>query len=321
MTNDDSATVFASTALLRRGTLLAGLGVLAFSLSFPATLWSLESFGPWSSVGLRGSLAGALALTALVLARVPRPARHQWAPLAVVATGCAIGFPLLTTFALQTASTAHSAVVIGALPMATAAIATFRTRSWQPPAFWLAAGAGAVVVIVFALTQNHGRPSVADLLLFGALVVCAAGYAEGGSLATAMPGWQVIAWGVVLGLPVNITVAAIALPAETVQPSVKGFFGLIYIAAISQFGGFAVWYRGMALIGVARASQLQLTQPLLTVGWAVLLLGERVSWAVPVTAVVVLVCVVLTQRFGRSPARAQRSEDEQVLPAAAQRRW
>lgn len=29
------------------------------------------------------------------------------------------------------------------------------------------------------------------------------------------------------------------------------------IAAISQFGGFMAWYRGMALIGVPKASQLQ----------------------------------------------------------------
>ncbi|WP_408649548.1 hypothetical protein [Kocuria marina] len=35
-----------------------------------------------------------------------------------------------------------------------------------------------------------------------------------------------------------------------------------------------VWYRGMALMGIARASQLQLMQPLLTLVWTVLLLGE-----------------------------------------------
>ncbi|MFG3555679.1 EamA family transporter [Micromonospora sp. NPDC047557] len=54
--------------------------------------------------------------------------------------------------------------------------------------------------------------------------------------------------------------------------------GVLIIAfTISQFGGFVVWYRGMGLIGVARASQLQLAQPLLTLVWAVLLLGEHLS--------------------------------------------
>lgn len=71
---------------------------------------------------------------------------------------------------------------------------------------------------------------------------------------------------------------------------------MAYIAGISQFGGFVVWYKGMSLIGVARASQLQLAQPLLTLVWAVLLLGEHVSPAVPLIAVVVLTCIVVTQR-------------------------
>jgi drug/metabolite transporter (DMT)-like permease len=41
---------------------------------------------------------------------------------------------------------------------------------------------------------------------------------------------------------------------------------------------------------------LQLAQPLLTLVWSVLLLGERLTWAAPVTAVAVLVCIAVTQR-------------------------
>jgi drug/metabolite transporter (DMT)-like permease len=52
----------------------------------------------------------------------------------------------------------------------------------------------------------------------------------------------------------------------------------------------------MAAIGVPRASQLQLAQPLLTLGWAVLLMGEQPSPLAPVTAVAVLACIAVTQR-------------------------
>ncbi|NEC24371.1 EamA family transporter, partial [Streptomyces parvus] len=45
----------------RSGTVLAGLGVVAFSLTFPATAWGLESFGPWSLVALRSVLAALVA--------------------------------------------------------------------------------------------------------------------------------------------------------------------------------------------------------------------------------------------------------------------
>ncbi|KUL55552.1 hypothetical protein ADL22_00510 [Streptomyces sp. NRRL F-4489] len=256
----------------------------------------MDGFGPWSAIGVRGVLAAVIALAALLLTRAPLPARADWPALAVVAGGCAVGFPLLTTLALQTSSTANSAVVIGALPMATAVISALITRRSPSKVFWAAAGIGAATVVVYTLSQNHGRPTVADLYLFGALLVCAAGYAQGGRLSAHMPGWRVIAWGVVLAAPVNLLVSALALPNEPVHLTAKAVAGMAYIAAISQFGGFVVWYKGMGLIGVAKASQLQLAQPLLTLVWAVLLLGEHFTLAVPLTAAIVLACIVVTQR-------------------------
>ncbi|MCB5906139.1 DMT family transporter [Streptomyces sp. SF28] len=285
-----------TTAPPTGGTLYAALGVISFSFSFPGTVWALDGFGPWSAIGVRGVLAAVIALAALLLTRAPLPARADWPALAVVAGGCAVGFPLLTTLALQTSSTANSAIVIGALPMATAAISAVLTRRSPSKVFWAAAGIGAATVVVYTLSQNHGRPTVADLYLFGALLVCAAGYAQGGRLTARMPGWRVIAWGVVLAAPVNLVVSLFALSNETVHLTTKAMVGMAYIAAVSQFGGFVVWYKGMGLIGVAKASQLQLAQPLLTLVWAVLLLGENFTAAVPLTAAIVLTCIVVTQR-------------------------
>lgn len=52
----------------------------------------------------------------------------------------------------------------------------------------------------------------------------------------------------------------------------------------------------MAAIGVEKASQLQLAQPLLTLVWSVLLLGEHLATAAPLAAVAVLLCIAVTQR-------------------------
>lgn len=232
----------------------------------------------------------------LLATRAPLPQRADLPGLGVVAVGCVLGFPLLTTLALQTSTTAHSAVVIGALPMATAAIAALRTGRRPSPVFWAAAGVGAATVIVFTLAQSHGRPGLADLYLVGALLLCAAGYAEGGRLAVHLPGWQVIAWALVAAAPVSLAVTAWALPREPVHAGATALLAMAWLAGVAQFGGFVVWYRGMGLLGVARASQLQLAQPLLTLGWAVLLLGEQLTPAVPLTALVVLGCIVVTQR-------------------------
>ena len=296
MTADRSAIVIPAVAPLSSGIAFAALGVLSFSFSLPATAWALDGFGPWSAPGIRGVLAAVIALAALVAARAPRPARADWPALAVVAGGCAVGFPLLTTLALQTSSTAHSAVVVGALPMATATISACLTRRHPSKVFWVAAGTGAVTVIAFTLFQHRGQPTVADLYLFGALLVCAAGYAQGGRLSAHMPGWRVIAWGVVLAAPVNLALTVWALPQEPMHLTAKAILGMAYIAGVSQLGGFVAWYKGMGLIGVAKASQIQLAQPLLTLVWAVALLGEQVSAAIVLTAVIVLTCIIVTQR-------------------------
>ncbi|MEV7776315.1 DMT family transporter [Kitasatospora sp. NPDC086791] len=299
MTAQDSATLPRAIAPKHRtasGTALAALGVASFSLSFPATAWSLTGFGPWSSTGLRGVLAGVLAAFYLLAVGARLPERRHRPALLVVSAGCVLGFPLLTTLALRTSSTAHSAVVIGVLPLATAVVAALRTGRRPSRAFWAAALAGAAAVLAFTLLQSHGRPTAADLYLFVGLLVCAAGYAEGGRLSRDLPGARVIAWAVLAALPVMLLTSAFGLATEPVRVGPKALVGLAYVAAVSQFGGFVLWYRGMAAIGVPRASQLQLGQPLLTLVWSVLLLGEELPTAAPVTAAVVLVCIAVTQR-------------------------
>ncbi|MEV5609852.1 DMT family transporter [Streptomyces sp. NPDC052225] len=278
------------------GTLLAALGVTTFSLTFPSTAWGLEGFGPWSLVSLRSVLAAVIAGACLLALRVRLPERRHWAGLAVVAAGVVLGFPMLTTLALQTATTAHSAVVVGLLPLTTAVFSSLRTGARPSRTFWIAACAGAAAVIAFTVQQSGGALTRADLYLFGALLICAAGYTEGGRLAKEMPGWQVIGWALVLCLPLAVAGAVVSLAYEPVHLTGHAVVGLVWVATVSQFLGLVVWYKGMAVIGVPKASQLQLAQPLLTLVWSVFLLGESLPVAAPLTAVAVLVCIAVTQR-------------------------
>ncbi|MER6034339.1 DMT family transporter [Streptomyces sp. NPDC001835] len=278
------------------GTAQAALGVLAFSLTFPATAWGLEGFGPWSLVAVRSVLAAVVAGGCLLVLRVPLPERRHLAGLAVVAAGVVFGFPLLTTLALQTSTTAHAAVVVGLLPLTTAVCSALRTGHRPARRFWAAALAGAAAVVAFTVGQSGGALTLADGYLFGALLVCAAGYTEGGRLARVMPGWQVIGWALVLCLPLSVPATALALSYEPVRLTAHGVAGLLWVALGSQFLGLVVWYRGMAAIGIPKASQLQLAQPLLTLVWSALLLGENLTAAAPLTAVAVLVCIAVTQR-------------------------
>ncbi|MCM2429743.1 DMT family transporter [Streptomyces sp. RKAG337] len=294
MTAHDSATALRPIAV--NGTALAALGVAVFSFTFPATHWALGGFGPWTTVAVRGVLAAVIAGVCLIAGRAPVPAREHWPGLLVVGLGVVVGFPLLTTLALTTTDTSHAAVVIGALPLATAIVAAAREGNRPSRTFWAAAVAGAGAVTVFTLAQSGGAPTTGDPYLFGALAVCAAGYAEGGRLARVMPGLRVISWALIAMLPFTLAGSLVALSFEPVHFGGRALLGLAYLAAVSQVLGLMVWYRGMAAIGVARASQLQLAQPLLTLVWSAALLGEHLDAATPLAALAVLVCVAVTQR-------------------------
>ncbi|MET8695745.1 DMT family transporter [Streptomyces bauhiniae] len=295
-TNTTAIAVTAPREPLLLGTGQAALGVVAFSLTFPATAWGLESFGPWSLVAVRGVLAALVAGACLLLLRVPLPEARHLPGLAMVGVGTVLGFPLLTTLALQTSTTAHAAVVVGLLPLTTAAVSALRTGVRPSRRFWTAALVGAAAVVAFTVTQSGGALTRADVYLFGALLVCAAGYTEGGRLARVMPGWQVIGWALVLCLPLSALGTALALGHEPVRLTAHGIAGVLWVAVGSQFLGLLLWYRGMAAVGIPRASQLQLAQPLLTLVWSALLLGEHVPAAAPLTALAVLVCIAVTQR-------------------------
>ncbi|MFI6977108.1 hypothetical protein ACIBSV_00810 [Embleya sp. NPDC050154] len=77
--------------------------------ALPGDRGALDGFGPWTVTGLRGLLAAGFAGAALLVVRAPLPTRVDRFAFAVVAVGCVLGFPLPTTPASQTSSTAHSA--------------------------------------------------------------------------------------------------------------------------------------------------------------------------------------------------------------------
>lgn len=284
----------------RAGLGSAALGVLAFSLTIPATVLALDGLDPYL-IGI-GRAGVATVLAVLVIAftalrgTMVRPLGPQWAGLLVAGLGVVFGFPVLSTLALDHgASSAHAAIVVGLLPAATAVLATLRAGERPSAVFWVASAAGAVCVSGFALVRAGGRFAPADLLLFGALLSGALGYAEGGRLARDMPGRLVICWALVLTGPLSVPLTVGLLAAGDPRWSGKALAGFAYVSVVSMFLGFFAWYAGLGRAGVARASQLQLAQPLLTLAWSALLLGERIDGFTGIAAVGVLACVAATQ--------------------------
>lgn len=298
-----------------RGLAWGFLGVLAFSFTLPFTRIAVGAFDPLLVGAGRAVVAAALATAVLAVTRTRPPARRLWPRIVVVAAGVVVGFPFLTSFALQTAPASHGAVVIGLLPAATAAVAVLRGRERPSRLFWVASLAGAAAVIVFTVLSGGGGPGsglgsglgsdgfgglhLSDLLLLGAVLAAATGYAEGGLLAREIGSWQTICWALVAASPVMIVLSAVSLAAHPVDvaavPS-AAWLSFGYVAAISMFLGFFAWYRGLAIGPIASVSQMQLLQPVLSLAWAALLLGEPLTPLTLVGALAVVACAAFAVR-------------------------
>ncbi len=295
MTQHDSATLARTAPLPPR---LAGpawglLGVVGFSLTVPLTRLAVADLSPLFVGSGRAVVAALLAGLCLALTRQRLPSSSQAARLAVVGGGVVVGFPLLTSFALTSVPAAHGAVVIAVLPAATAVATVLRTAERPPAAFWVAAVAGAVAALAFAGLEGGGLDGVgwADLLLLGAVVAAATGYAEGGLLAREIGAWQTVSWALVLCAPLMAGLTVIALVGEGMPTAGPGAWGAFaYLGVVSMFLAFVAWYRGLGTGPMATVSQVQLAQPVISLGWAALLLGEHVGPATLLGGLVVVAC-------------------------------
>jgi uncharacterized membrane protein len=149
-----------------------------------------------------------------------------------------------------------------------------------------------------------------------------------------------LCWGLVVVAPVAALGLVAALVADTpAQVPPSAWAGLAYASAVRMFLGSVLWYGGLARGGTARIGQLNLAQPLLAIVWSALLLGERIGWAVPMTALIVVaamgVCLhtgpgrkggnqvgerprttasVTAKRFGKRPRATARPADRCLSP-------
>jgi drug/metabolite transporter (DMT)-like permease len=279
------------------GLLLGSIAVVAFSISLPATRVAVGGLDPFFVAFGRAAGAGALAVLYLLVVRAPWPSLAQLRRLLLVVVGIVVGFPLLTSLALVSETSAHGAVVIACLPLATAAFAVLRAGERPHTEFWLASAVGMTTVLIFIGVSGglDGGLNPADLYLLAAVLLGGLGYAEGGALAREMGGARTICWALVVSLPVTVPITA-ATARGLGDAGLPEWLGFGYVTLASMFLGFFAWYAALARGGVARVGQVQLAQPVLTLGWSAVLLGERVTLLAVVVSLGVLASVVWTQR-------------------------
>ena len=264
----------------RRGLWLGLLGVVIFAMTLPMTRLAV---GPASDPQLppvfvtagRAALAGLLSVLYLFATTSVRPQKNQLPAFAVCALGTVVGFPLFLALALREVDAMHAAVVSGVLPLATAAAAAWSFRQRPSAGFWICAVLGCALVLAFAAYKGSGRLSIADGLLLLSVLSASIGYVAGARLSAQMRAEQVICWVLVMSLPLTLPVTLLYWPSAPVRATAWG--GFAYVTLFSMWLGFFAWYRGLALGGTVRVSQIQLLQPFLALLFAVPVLGEKLE--------------------------------------------
>ena len=285
-----------------RETLGLGLGVVGvavFAGTLPFTRLAVAGLDPWFVTAGRAALSGLVAGAVLLVLRRPLPARDTRGAFAL-ASLCVVGiFPICIAFAMERVDASHGGVVLGILPLATAALAAWRTGERPALGFWVAAVAGAALVVAFALRSGGGALQTGDLLLGVAVASSALGYVISGQLTARYASWEVISWELVIALPVAVPLALWLAPSAPAAVPGASWAGFAYVALMSQYLGFFAWNAALAIGGIARVSQIQLVQTFFTLAIAALLNGEPIepfTWAV---AAGVVASIAIGRRYAR----------------------
>jgi len=288
-----------TTSREKLGLALGFMGVLLFGGTLPATRLAVAAFDPLFLSAARAAIAGCAGLLLLLALRRPIPPRALWHEFLLAGLCTIVGFPVFTAMAMAHVPAAHGGVVLGILPLATAAVAALIAHERPSPGFWLSSAAGAAIVLLFMLRRgNTHMIELGDLYLLGTIISGAFGYTLSGRLSRKLPGWEVISWQVALFLPLSLGAALMLWPVDLGDVTASAWAGLIYVSFISQFSAFFVFNAGMAMGGVARVGQLMLLQPFVIVALSVPVNGERFEVSTLLYAAAVVGAVLVGQRMG-----------------------
>ncbi|WEF51334.1 DMT family transporter [[Pseudomonas] carboxydohydrogena] len=295
---------------LSRQTLGMGLGFIGIAIfggTLPATRLAVEGLDPFFITAGRAAASGLLSAALLLMLRRRWPNMRQIRTMLICIVTIVFGFPGLMALAMLTVPASHGGVVLGILPLTTAAAASVILGERPSLRFWLLAGLGTTVVVAFALRDSGGEIAIGDIYLFLAAISTSIGYVFSADLSHEMPGWEVISWILVLALPLTLPLAIWLWPADPGAVPTAAWVAFAYVSVFSMFVGFFAWNAGLVMGGVARVSQVQLLQTFVTLGLSAVINGEHVG---PST-IAVAALVVAIVAAGRN-ARITRKVPEAV---------
>jgi drug/metabolite transporter (DMT)-like permease len=276
---------------------LGMISVAAFAMTLPAAKYLITDFSALQIGIFRSFLAAMVALPILIFYKVKIPSRQQLKRLFLTSIGIIYGFPILTAVGMQYVPVSHGGVLLAALPISTAIFGALITGNRPSKKFWAVSLLGFLLILSYTIYKGQATTFyLGDLALFGAVILAGFGYAQGGSLSSELPGWQVMCWTLVISIPLLLPLSIWLYEPKVLSLSFESMFALGFLAFINSLLGFFSWNRALALGGISRISQLQLLQVFFTYGFAILFMGESWDWLTPIVCIMAVVLVWVSKR-------------------------
>ncbi|MCA1490986.1 DMT family transporter [Ensifer sp. NBAIM29] len=235
---------------------------------------------PFAATALRFAIALPLFLLLMRATgtRWPRPTRRDRLILLLQAGAGSVGYTTLLIAGLKLTSAADAGVIIGTLPVVSAAIAVVVLNE-RPHLFVflaIAFAATGVLAIVFRPHTGGAYSLAGSFLIFGAVVCEGLFILLNKRLEAAIPPLALSTLMAILGLAIAAPLALAELSVrETVTAS--AFVAVAYYALVPTVGGFLLWYAGLAKVSGTEASVFTAVAPVSAVLLAAVILGEPLT--------------------------------------------
>jgi drug/metabolite transporter (DMT)-like permease len=294
------------------GYLYLSLAMVTVGSTVIASKLIASGLPPFAATALRFAIA--LPLFAMLMqttgTRLPRLSLRHFTLLALQAGAGSVGYTTLLISGLRYTAAADAGVVIGTLPVVSAAVAIV-VLGERPQRGLIAAillAAAGVAAITFVPDDRAGHSLLGNGLIFAAVICEGIFILLNKRLPVAIPPLAQSALMTGLGLAVALVPAIFETPWRY-EIGASALLAVAYYALVPTVCGFVFWYQGAARVSGAEASLFTAVAPVSAVLLAAAFLGEPVSGNQMAGIGCVLVAVIgsgLSQagvlRFGHSRA-------------------
>jgi len=276
--------------------------VLMWGANFSFTKYALASIDALSFSLLRHLCASVVLLALAAMTTGLRVARRDLLSLAGLGVLGVTLYQSMWTFGLAHTTAAKSSILVATTPIFGALMAPlFGQRAPRVMAWAGIIGAFSGVYLIvndgFAPRRLDGGGVLGDAVTLAGAVVWAVYNTWSGPLLLRVGAVKALTWSTLFGTLAFLPVAgwgALRAPWSAQDSHFWLAFGFSFL--LSPVVGALLWYRGMQLLGVGRTLVYAYLIPVVAIGTASLLLGERLSLPQAVGVVVVLIGVAVARR-------------------------